>query len=246
MDLIPRYNGVVRGIVKDNNDPQNLRRVRVSVPQITGNEVTGWLWPMISTQRPPSIGQGVWINYISGDPEYPVWIGEFAKKEVNPAHASNGPFFQGIFSHGSFFSTATQSPTAENTPKAITLNQTDISEGVSIKNNSQFHVDYGAMYNLQFSLQLHHITGGGGGSSADVWIWLKKNGVNVPSSATRVVVSTGHYQVAAWNFLIHLNNNEYAELFWSTGTVDMRIQAESGASGVPDIPSVIATLTQVA
>lgn len=245
MDLIPRYNGVVRGIVKDNNDPQNLRRVRVSVPQITGNEVTGWLWPMISTQRPPSIGQGVWINYISGDPEYPVWIGEFAKTETTPSFASAGPFFQGIFSYGSFFSTQTQAPASVNVGQPITINNTDASQGVSVKNSSQIHVDYDAMYNIQFSLQIHHTTGGGGGSGQSIWIWLAKNGTAVSNSSTHLHVPSGNYGVAAWNFFTYLRKGEYAQLYWSTSNLDMRVENDGGTGGGPNVPAVIVTVTQV-
>ena len=36
----PKYPGIYRGIVKDIKDPDNLRRIKVSVPQITGNEIS--------------------------------------------------------------------------------------------------------------------------------------------------------------------------------------------------------------
>lgn len=245
MDLISRYHSVVRGIVQDNKDPQNLRRVKVAVPQITGNYVTDWVWPMISTQKPPSIGQGVWINYIGGDPEYPVWIGEFAKRETNPSHAPTGPFFQGIFSYGSFFSTQTQTPAGTQVGQVVTLNSTDASEGVFIKNSSQIHVDYNAMYNIQFSLQIHHTTGGGGGSGQSIWIWLAKNGTAVPSSSTHVHVPSGQFSVAAWNFFQYLNKGDYAQLYWSTSNLDMRIEAGGSTGGGPNVPSVILTVAQV-
>jgi hypothetical protein len=84
MDEVTRYHSVFRGIVKDNNDPQNLRRLKVTVPQITGDETTDWIWPVDSssiTTDVPVIGQGVWISYIGGDPEYPVWLGTFGKNQ---------------------------------------------------------------------------------------------------------------------------------------------------------------------
>lgn len=248
MDLISRQTNFVRAIVKNNKDPQNLRRVKVVVPQKTGEkEETDWIWPISSTQRPPSIGQGVWVSYIDGDPEFPVWLGEFAKRDPNPSFATSGkPFFQGLFSYGSFYSTSTQFIAAESTPAAVTINSTDMSEGVFLQGGSQLHVTYGATYNIQFSLQLHHISGGGGGSGSDVYIWLRKNGSDVPNSSTRLVVPTGTYQVAAWNFLVHLNPEEFAQLYWSTTTVDMRIQPLGASGGGPAVPSAIVTMTQVA
>lgn len=83
MDPIKRLYGVYRGVVKDNRDPQKQRRLQVQV-QTTGNETTDWAWPMepssIHTDV-PVIGQGVWVTYVGGDPEYPVWLGSFGKNQ---------------------------------------------------------------------------------------------------------------------------------------------------------------------
>ena len=72
--------GIYRGIVKENVDKQKQRRVKVIVPQITGEEISNWAWPLepsnIHTEV-PVVGQGVWIVYIGGDPDYPVWFGSF-------------------------------------------------------------------------------------------------------------------------------------------------------------------------
>jgi hypothetical protein len=84
MDPIKRYYGVYRAVVKDNKDPNKQRRIKVSITQVTGNEITDWVWPMepssIHTEV-PVVGQGVWVTYIGGDPEYPVWLGSFGKNQ---------------------------------------------------------------------------------------------------------------------------------------------------------------------
>ena len=84
MDPVTRYYGVYRGVVKDTKDPQKQRRLKVSITQTTGNEVTDWAWPMepssISADV-PVVGQGVWVNFIGGDPDYPVWSGVFGKNQ---------------------------------------------------------------------------------------------------------------------------------------------------------------------
>jgi hypothetical protein len=83
MDSIKRLYGVYRGVVQDNKDPQKQRRIKVQV-QTTGREVTDWAWPMepssIHTDV-PVVGQGVWIIYVGGDPEFPVWSGVFGKNQ---------------------------------------------------------------------------------------------------------------------------------------------------------------------
>lgn len=84
MDDIKRYYGVYRGVVQDNKDPQSQRRLRVSIPQTTGAEVTDWAWPVDPASISPTvpvIGQGVWVSYIGGDPEYPIWMGTFGTNQ---------------------------------------------------------------------------------------------------------------------------------------------------------------------
>jgi hypothetical protein len=81
MDDVKKIHGFFRATVSDNKDPGNLRRIRV-ISQATGDQVTDWIWPVEiagTHTAVPEIGQGVWVSYIGGDPEYPVWIGVFGK-----------------------------------------------------------------------------------------------------------------------------------------------------------------------
>lgn len=41
-----KYLGVYRGIIADANDPLNLGRAKIYVPQILGESVTDWAWPV--------------------------------------------------------------------------------------------------------------------------------------------------------------------------------------------------------
>lgn len=106
MDSVKRLYGIYRGVVKDNNDPQNQRRLKLQV-QTTGAEVTDWAWPVepssIHTEV-PVIGQGVWVSYVGGDPEYPVWHGSFGKnqgtnKQVLIKPLSNSVSLTGLTAH---------------------------------------------------------------------------------------------------------------------------------------------------
>jgi hypothetical protein len=231
---IKRLYGVYRGIVVDNNDPQNLRRLKVSANTPTGTEVTNWIWPVLSTKRPPAKGSGVFVMYDGGDPDYPVWIGEFGD---NP---------QGVFAYGSWSSSQDQTAASINTSYDFSVNTKDYEEGISVVDSSKFTVKETGIYNLQFSAQIHHRTGGGGGSGDSIWIWLKKNGSNVANSATRLNLASGKYAVAAWNFFIDLKHGEYAQLAWATDTTQIAIEQESASSPRPAVPSLIVTMNQVA
>ena len=78
-----RYYGKYRGIVTDNNDPDDLGRVKATVQQLLDAEATGWALPAfiyggLSEQgffAVPDVGAGVWIEFERGDLSYPIWSG---------------------------------------------------------------------------------------------------------------------------------------------------------------------------
>jgi hypothetical protein len=244
MDSIKRLYGVYRAIVKDNKDPKNLRRLLVQ-SQATGVEVTDWVWPIQATAKPPAIGQGVYIAYLGGDPEFPLWIGTFGSGSTTTGTGEGGGETPpaGIYSYGAFHDETTQSA-ALNTATAVKFNKTDFSSGVSVVNQTQLKVAYSGVYNIQFSFQFHGLSGGGNGTTAQVW--LDKNGTAVPQSNTRVTVNNNSpYVVSAWNFLVSLKANQYCRLMWATDNTQIKIESSSASPG-PSVPSAIVTVTQVA
>jgi hypothetical protein len=148
-----------------------------------------------------------------------------------------------ILHYGAFSDTTLQTAASINTAYAMTFNTTDNSNGVSIGSpSSRLVVDNQGVYNVQFSAQLDQISG----ATANVYIWLRKNGTNVPNSASTVALQgTSARLVAAWNFVIQLEATHYVELMWATDTTNARILAASATSVWPAIPSVICTVTQV-
>jgi|SRR5260370_32111802 uncharacterized protein involved in type VI secretion and phage assembly len=78
-----RYYGKYRGIVTDNQDPDNLGRIRVKVPRLLADVEIGWALPCVpyggtSEQglfAVPDSNASVWIEFESGDLAYPIWCG---------------------------------------------------------------------------------------------------------------------------------------------------------------------------
>jgi uncharacterized protein involved in type VI secretion and phage assembly len=93
-----RYFGKYRGQVTDNNDPDNLGRVKASVPRLLGDEETGWALPAFvyggtSEQglfAVPDIGAGIWIEFEGGDLSYPIWTGTWFTSGAIPESAQAG------------------------------------------------------------------------------------------------------------------------------------------------------------
>ena len=143
--------------------------------------------------------------------------------------------------YGSFYDTTTQTAAAINTAYAMTFNTVDLSVGVTRGTpTSRIYVDTLNVYNVQFSAQLDKTAGGVG----LVWIWLRKNGVNVPDSTGQIRVQGNNAEVlAAWNYVIELNAGDYIELMWEVDDTSVILLAEVASAVHPSVPSVILTVT---
>jgi hypothetical protein len=103
---IRRLYGLYRATVVDNRDPLNQRRLKLRI-QTSPDSDTAWISPMyatIGTYDVPVIGQGVWVQFQSGDPEYPVWFGWFGKnqaknKQIFIKPLANSVVLTGLTSH---------------------------------------------------------------------------------------------------------------------------------------------------
>lgn len=143
--------------------------------------------------------------------------------------------------YGSFYDTTTQTAAVINTAYAITFNTTDLSYGVTRGSpTSRIYVDRPNVYNVQFSAQLDKTAGGVG----LVWIWLRKNGVDVPDSAGQIRIQGNNAElVTAWNYLIQLNAGDYIEIMWEVDDTSVQILYDPATAVHPAIPSVILTVT---
>lgn len=231
-DFIKRLNGIYRAVVVDNRDPKNLRRIKVQA-QPTGVQVSDWVWPVLSTNRPPAIGSGCWVMYQGGDPEYPVWIGEFGEQGLT----------QGLFCHGSWHNTESMYAEYVNTAYPMQCNVIDNEKGVTLVDQSKMVVGQSGVYNVQFSAQFDK-------SNANVehaYIWLRKNGENVAYSASKVAIQGSTAEViAAWNFHSPAIAGDYFEVVGSVTNTGVYLPAIPASGVVPGIPSVILTINQIA
>mgnify|MGYP003645711764 CR=1 FL=1 len=140
--------------------------------------------------------------------------------------------------YGSFYDTTTQSAAAINTPYAMTLNSTAESNQIAVTNNSRITFKNRGTYNIQFSAQLDQTSG----ASHNIFIWFRKNGVDIANSASVVAVQGSTAElVAAWNFVITVLGGDYIEIMWAVSNTAVQIVAAPATAFCPAIPSVIAT-----
>jgi len=76
------FYGKYRGTVSDINDPLMIGRIKAKVPDVMGDQESGWAMPCAPFGGNnagffalPLVGAGVWIEFEHGDPDYPIWSG---------------------------------------------------------------------------------------------------------------------------------------------------------------------------
>lgn len=133
---------------------------------------------------------------------------------------------------------------------AMTFNTTDVSDGITLASGSRITVPNSGTYNLQFSAQLRNVEN----AQNEATIWFRINGTDVPNSATQLTVPARKsanifgFAVASWNIYLNMNATNYVEIVWlpSVATLTLEHLPESLSPAYPAIPSVIATMQQVA
>lgn len=138
----------------------------------------------------------------------------------------------------------TQTNTSVSNPIYFKLRSTLESNGVSIIDDTTIQVSRTGEFNITFSAQVTKTDGG----TDTIYIWLRKNNVDVPDTNTGLVLSgSGAKQVASWNFFVPLAAGESVQLMWGSADSAAQILAEGGGTGPvrPAIPSLILTVNQV-
>jgi hypothetical protein len=148
--------------------------------------------------------------------------------------------------YGSFLHTASILNPAPGTANTMSLSTTDISQGVIISGsiNDKIKFTNAGIYDIQFSAQLDKTSAG---SDFIIYIWIKQNNSDVPISNTAVTVLGGSNAktVAAWNWFVNVNANDFIQLMWASAASDARIQYNASPTYGPAVPSLIVTANRV-
>ena len=146
---------------------------------------------------------------------------------------------------GSWYSTQSQNSTDDLVEYIMTVNNTDFERDIAVVDGSKFTVEYAGLYNLQFSAQIFNSDGGG--NSAAIEIWLKKNGTTIPATGGKVSVTANHpHAIVAWNYFVPLAVGDYLQLAWTTNVIGINIIQNTSLGPGASVPSLIVTMSQVA
>jgi hypothetical protein len=154
------------------------------------------------------------------------------------------PVAQEVFAdYAMVYDTTNHVAAATNTPYAVTFNTTAYARGIRIGSpTSRILCNRPGIYNFMFSAQIDKTSGGTG----NIWLWGRKNGTDIPQSASRVQIQGNNAElVATVNFYVEMSNGDYFELMYAVSDTSVIILAEAPTAFAPAVPSIILTVNQV-
>jgi hypothetical protein len=140
-----------------------------------------------------------------------------------------------------------QAATTTTAANIMSFSTTDYALGASLVDNTKLKVDYSGLYNVQFSAQFVNAAN----NPEFIDVWFVKNGTNVPASNSKFGISqrksagVPSHMIAALNFFIALEKNDYVQLAWRPSEIDVSIEHFDVATTPtrPATPSIIATVS---
>jgi len=146
------------------------------------------------------------------------------------------------FPRGLFYSTTNQTLAASDTGYPVEFEITYLGNGVSIVDDTEITVSADGVYNFQVSIQLES----GNAASKTVWVWINKNGTDVPYGGHEYVIQgSGQKEVVVWNFSIDLEAGQYIEMYWAADDTNVDIHTHAPTSPHPGIPSAVVAVSFV-
>jgi hypothetical protein len=155
------------------------------------------------------------------------------------------PTIQQKMSYGRFSRTTDVTVASANTAYTVTFNVTDSANGVTIGTPaSRLVVDQSGYYQLDISAQVD-VTGGGF-TSGVMYVWVRKNGVDVPNTMRRQGISSiTPGNTISFATSLSLDVNDYVEIAYAGDDTDMIFDATGATAFGPTTAAVKIGITQI-
>lgn len=164
-----------------------------------------------------------------------VHIGGSTKLQIAASY-SVGMGLSGAPIYGSWYDDANQTTTANTTTHMLCGHGTG--NGITKISNRDFQVQYAGTYNIQFSAQLDQP----GGVPHHIYIWFRKNDIDIPWSASEVAIQGSLAEaIPSWNFIVDMNAGDHLNIMYRVTNANVYLKAVA-PSAIPGIPSVIVTM----
>lgn len=132
-------------------------------------------------------------------------------------------------------------PAAADTAYAIALDTTELSNGVSIVDNTKVTAANAGIYSISITAQLMSSSA----SAKNVWFWMRKNGTDVTYSSRITTMNlNGGYRPLALVEVISLEAGDYIEVMWAVSDTAVTLKAAAATAFAPASPALQVVVTQ--
>ena len=196
-----------------------------------------------------TVGSGTNTSVVVGTDNI-VWTQVSGIGPTGPTGATGAGGALGYY--GAFQSNSNQTAASTTTAYAVIAEIQDEANGVSMVSDgsalTRMTFAHTGVYNIQFSIQFVNTHN----AEADFNIWFRKNGTDLTASSSRYTIIKQHsgidgHIIAALNYMLTLQANDYVQVMWQTENTDVSIQtlAAGTTPTTPTTPAVILTAQQV-
>jgi hypothetical protein len=145
--------------------------------------------------------------------------------------------------YGEFTKTTDQSPAVINTAYALTFNNTEIAEGISIGSPaSRIVVVQSGLYQFDATVQISSSNS----NAKTVWLWFRKNGTDIANTARLVTINinNGYVPMALAEFF-SLAANDYIEIMFAANDTAITVDNVAATAFAPAAPAVVLAVSQI-
>lgn len=145
--------------------------------------------------------------------------------------------------NGLFFDLGAYSPAVANTGYPLEFKVAYLSHGISVVDDTKITVEYGGVYNFQYSSALTSTNS----SLKTVWVWISRNGQAIQYTTNEYTISgSGTDTIISWNFNIDLDVGEYVELYWAANDTNVSISTAAPTPPHTGIPANVVAVNFIA
>jgi hypothetical protein len=145
--------------------------------------------------------------------------------------------------YGEFTKTTDQTPASTNTAYALTFDNTEIAEGVSIGlPASRIVMVQSGLYQFDVTVQISSSNS----NAKTVWLWFRKNGTDIANTARLVTINinNGYVPMALAEFF-SLAANDYIEIMFATNDTAITVDNVAATAFAPAAPAVVLAVSQI-
>ena len=145
--------------------------------------------------------------------------------------------------YGEFSKTSDQSPAAINTAYALTFDNTEVAEGISIGSPaSRIVVVQSGLYQFNATIQISSSNS----NAKTVWLWFRKNGTDVANSARLVTININNgYTAVSMSEFFSLAANDRIEIMFAADDTAITVDNVAATAFAPAAPAVVLSVSQI-